>query len=114
MNVVQNAVHHTRDGDLIALGAAAENGSVRIWVKDSGPGVADADRQRILEPFERGRDAIRRYRGAGLGLAIVRAIAEAHGGRVEFESEPGSGSTFSIVLPRDPQDRRSTHAEVAA
>jgi len=114
MNVVQNAVNHTGEGDVIALGAATENGGVRIWVKDSGPGVADADRQRIFEPFERGRDAIRRYRGAGLGLAIVRAIAEAHGGHVEFESEAGSGSTFSIVLPREPKDRRSIDAEVAA
>jgi two-component system, OmpR family, sensor kinase len=101
MNVAENAVGHTGDGDVIALGTSAENGTVRLWVHDSGPGVADADRQRILEPFERGRGAIRRYRGAGLGLAIVRAIAEAHGGRVEFDSEPGTGATFTLVLPRE-------------
>jgi two-component system, OmpR family, sensor kinase len=112
MNVVQNAVQHTDEGDVISLGTTTENGSVRFWVKDPGPGVADSDRQRILEPFERGRDAIRRYRGAGLGLAIVRAIAEAHGGWLEFESKQGAGSTFSIVLPKDEQwSRRADLAE---
>jgi two-component system, OmpR family, sensor kinase len=108
MNVAENAVHQTSEGDLIALGTSATNGDVRLWVHDTGPGVGAADRQRIFEPFERGRHAIRRYRGAGLGLAIVRAIAEAHGGRVEFDSVPGRGTTFTIVVPR-----RETGSEAA-
>ena len=94
------------------LGTSAADGEVRLWVKDSGPGVADADRERIFEPFERGRHAIRRYRGGGLGLAIVRAISEAHGGRVELDSEPGAGATFTIVFPRrDPDSKPATEAE---
>ena len=109
MNMAENAVRHTGEGDLIALGTSAGGGEVRLWVQDSGPGVAHADRQRIFEPFERGRHATRRYRGGGLGLAIVRAISEAHGGRVELDSEPGEGATFTIVLPhRDPSGEPRT------
>jgi two-component system, OmpR family, sensor kinase len=100
MNVAENAARHTSEGDEIALGTSADDGEVRLWVKDSGPGVADADRERIFEPFERGRQAVRRYRGGGLGLAIVRAISTAHGGRIELDSQPGEGATFTIVFPR--------------
>jgi two-component system, OmpR family, sensor kinase len=112
MNLAENAVHHTGEGDRIELGAAAPDREVRLWVADSGPGVAHADRQRIFEPFERGRQAIRRYRGGGLGLAIVTAIAEAHGGRVELDSEPGRGATFTIVFPRrDPGEEQTDEAK---
>jgi two-component system, OmpR family, sensor kinase len=115
MNLAENAVHHTGEGDLIELGTLAVDREVRLWVSDSGPGVADADRQRIFEPFERGRPAIRRYRGGGLGLAIVTAIAEAHGGRVQLDSEPGEGATFTIVFPRrDPGSERTAEAEAEA
>jgi two-component system OmpR family sensor kinase len=61
-----------------------------------------SDHARIFERFTRGRDAHRRYRGGGLGLAIVRAVAEAHGGRAQLASRLGEGSMFTIVVPRDP------------
>jgi signal transduction histidine kinase len=77
---------------------------VRVWVRDTGHGIAVSDQSRIFDRFTRGRDAHRRYRGGGLGLAIVQAIAEAHGGRVDLESRLGEGSTFAIVVPRDPSD----------
>jgi signal transduction histidine kinase len=98
LQLAQNAVQHTSDGDLIALGSAAGPAEARIWVRDTGPGVSAADRERIFERFARSAGA-RRSEGAGLGLAIVRAIAETHGGRVELSSRPGEGALFTIVIP---------------
>jgi len=103
MNLAQNAVQHTGRGDRITIGVDAGASAARLWVADTGPGISDRDRERIFERFARGGDGPRRSDGAGLGLAIVRAIAEAHGGRVELDSAPGRGSTFTLVLPFDPQ-----------
>jgi signal transduction histidine kinase len=102
MNLVHNAVQHTHEDDVIAIGTSLDADEARLWVRDTGTGIPVSDQERIFERFTRGRDAYRRYRGGGLGLAIVKAIAEAHGGRVEVESDLGIGSTFTIVLPRDP------------
>jgi signal transduction histidine kinase len=99
MNLAHNAVQHTRPGDTIAVGSALRDGEVRIWVRDTGAGIPVADRARIFERFTRGTNARRRYRGSGLGLALVKAIAEAHRGRVELESRIGEGSTFTIAIP---------------
>ena len=99
MNLAGNAVQHTRDGDEIGLGSALDDGHARLWVRDAGPGVAVADQQRVFARFARAGDGPRRSEGAGLGLAIVRAIAEAHGGHVELSSRPGAGATFTLVLP---------------
>jgi two-component system OmpR family sensor kinase len=104
MNLAHNAVQHTHEHEAIAIGTALTDGELRLWVRDSGYGVSESDQARIFERFTRGRDAHRRYRGGGLGLSIVRAIAEAHGGRVELNSRLGEGSTFTIVLPRDATD----------
>lgn len=91
MNLAHNAVQQTGEGDVIRLGSAHDGSVARIWVADSGPGVAEADRERIFERFAGD--------GTGLGLAIVRTIAAAHGGRVELESEEGKGARFVVVLP---------------
>ena len=99
MGLAQNAVQHTGEDDAIMLGTSREDGEVRLWVRDSGPGVAPQDRERIFERFARASNAPRRSDGAGLGLAIVRAIAEAHGGRVELDSTPGAGAMFTVVVP---------------
>ncbi|HEV3478482.1 MAG TPA: HAMP domain-containing sensor histidine kinase [Gaiellaceae bacterium] len=104
MNLAHNAVQHTVEHDSISIGTSADDTSVRVWVRDTGQGIAVSDQSRIFERFTRGRDAHRRYRGGGLGLAIVQAIAEAHGGRVDLESRLGEGSTFTIVVPREPGD----------
>lgn len=99
LNLARNAVEHTRPGEEVAIGSALADGSVRVWVRDGGPGVAPEDRERIFERFARGRER-RASDGAGLGLSIVRAVADAHGGRVELDSRPGHGATFTLVLPR--------------
>ena len=99
MQLAQNAVQHTHEGDRIELGSSLANGHARLWVCDGGPGVSAGDRDRIFDRFARGSGS-RRSQGAGLGLAIVRAIAEAHGGRVELERErPAGGATFTITIP---------------
>ncbi|MCO5314868.1 MAG: HAMP domain-containing histidine kinase [Solirubrobacterales bacterium] len=101
MNLAHNAVQHTTEGDRIGLGSALDSGSARVWIADSGPGIAEEDAARVFERFARAENTARRSDGAGLGLAIVRTIAEAHGGRVELESEPGKGARFTIVIPVD-------------
>jgi signal transduction histidine kinase len=99
MGLAQNAVQHTSPGDPIWLGSHAERGEARLWVRDSGPGVAAEDQERIFDRFARASASRRRSEGAGLGLAIVRAIAEAHGGRVALSSRPGDGAMFTVVIP---------------
>jgi two-component system, OmpR family, sensor kinase len=99
MNLAHNAVQHTDLEDTISIGTSIDDDEVRLWVRDTGRGVAISDQARIFDRFTRGRDAHRRYRGGGLGLAIVQTIAEAHGGRVELRSRLGEGALFTIVLP---------------
>jgi two-component system, OmpR family, sensor kinase len=105
MNLADNAVRHTKESDRIAIGSSTDERETRIWVRDSGPGISQADQQQIFERFAAGQKG----GGAGLGLSIVRAVAEAHGGRVELDSAPGRGATFVIVIPTEtaPGPRRS-------
>jgi two-component system OmpR family sensor kinase len=107
LNLVDNAVKNTEDGATIAIGIGIRVKDIHIWVRDTGVGIPEDERERILERFVRGATAGRRYRGAGLGLAIVTTVAEAHGGRVTVESRPGEGSRFTMVLPREPKWRES-------
>lgn len=100
IQLVLNAFQSTAPDDRIELGSRLDGDFVRFWVADSGPGIPAADRSRIFERFARG-DAARRRDGSGLGLSIVRAIVDAHGGRVVVESEVGAGSTFSLIIPAD-------------
>ena len=100
MNLAHNAVQHTHPGGAVAVGLSLDEDEVRISVQDDGVGIALSDQARIFERFTRGKNAQRRYRTNGLGLAVVKAIADAHGGRLELESRAGEGSTFTIVVPR--------------
>jgi two-component system OmpR family sensor kinase len=104
MNLVHNAVHHTAESDTIAIGTSVNDREVRVSVRDTGTGISVSDQATIFDRFARGSDAHLRYSGSGLGLAIVKAIAEAHGGRVELKSRLGEGSTFTIVVPREPSE----------
>jgi signal transduction histidine kinase len=101
IQLAQNAAAHTADGDPIALGSELRDGELRLWVSDTGPGIPPEEQERIFRRFSRGRGGRRGSESAGLGLAIVRAIAEAHHGRVEVESNPGAGATFTVVIPPD-------------
>lgn len=97
-NVVSNAVKFTPPGGEIRLSAARAEGRVRITVADTGIGIPEADQRRVFGRFEKA-DTLSRQSGAGLGLALVKSIVELHGGRVELESQPGSGTAVHCLLP---------------
>jgi signal transduction histidine kinase len=101
MQLAQNAVQHTRPGDEIELGAGVQGSEALLWVADPGPGIPAAEIGRIFDRFARGPGP-RPSDGAGLGLAIVRAIAEAHHGHVSVRSVPGTRTTFTIAIPAGP------------
>ena len=99
-NLLRNALVHTPAGTSIEVGVSAANGSVRVDVRDHGPGLPDGDPAALFERFwraEGGRE--RGMAGAGLGLAIVAAIVAAHGGTVSAADSPDGGAVFSVVLP---------------
>lgn len=98
MNLARNAVEHTPETATVSLGGRVNGSWARIWVADTGPGIPVSDRARLFERFARGEPGRRRTGGAGLGLSIVKAIAEGHGGTVELETVD-SGTTFTIVIP---------------
>ena len=103
MQLAQNAVKHTGASDTIALGSVMSGGSVRFWVRDTGPGVPDREKSAIFQRFSRGADAAH-DEGSGLGLSIVTAIATAHGGSAHVEDATPPGSRFVITLPRHRKD----------
>jgi two-component system sensor histidine kinase BaeS len=95
-NLIANAIGHSPAGGTVTVTARRGGGSVVIAVADEGDGIASDDLARVFEPGVR-LTATRP--GSGLGLAVVRTIAQAHGGEVEVESTPGQGATFRLVLP---------------
>jgi len=98
LQLADNAVKHTSTGDTIAIGSEIDARSVRLWVRDTGPGVPAADRAHIFERF--GRSVVRAEdEGFGLGLSIVAAIAHAHHGEVTVADEGPPGARFVITLP---------------
>jgi signal transduction histidine kinase len=101
MQLAQNAVQHTAEGDEIGLGAFVGDGQARFWVRDTGPGIPFEEQAHVFDRFYRAGGE-RRSDGAGLGLSIVQAIALAHGGRIDLASVPGSGATFTVILPAAP------------
>ena len=103
MNLAENASRHTREGEAIWIGSSLIGEQARLWVRDEGPGIPEEDHDRIFNRFARaGSNPDSSAHGFGLGLAIVRAVAEAHHGRVELVSSPGTGATFTMVLPATP------------
>jgi signal transduction histidine kinase len=95
--LLENAIRHTSDGDVIKLSVmAAGAGPVRMVVSDAGQGIPDEQLQHIFDRFRSGDSG--HPRGTGLGLALVRAVARAHGGDVRVRSRPGQGSEFELLL----------------
>ena len=99
LNLLRNAVQHTRPHGTVEVMLEETQAGAVITVSDQGPGVPEADRDRIFARFVQ-LDAARRRSGAGLGLPISRWIAEAHGGRLELQSSSAAGSTFAVTLPK--------------
>jgi two-component system, OmpR family, sensor kinase len=96
-NLLSNAFRWTPDGGLIELSLQQTNGNVCVAVRDTGPGIAVEERERIFRPFVSHDGST----GTGLGLTIARELASALGGRIELDSEPGRGSRFRLLLPSD-------------
>lgn len=97
-NLLENARRHAAGDITLTLQTSAQQVEVRVC--DRGPGVPEALRERIFEPFYRLPGATERDGGVGLGLALVKSIAERHGGRVFCENRPGGGACFVIQLPQ--------------
>jgi signal transduction histidine kinase len=102
-NLITNALKYTPEGGQVATRLGRENGYVRIEVEDSGMGIPAKEQQFLFDRFFRATSATTEaIPGVGLGLTVVKAIVEAHRGRIQVESEEGRGTTFRVVLPLEP------------
>lgn len=98
INLLENAIKFTPVSGQIHVGASTDGTYVKFWIRDNGPGISAADRERIFDKFIRLRGRERTV-GLGLGLAFCRLAIHGHGGDIWVESEPEKGSTFWITLP---------------
>ena len=99
-NLIDNAIKYSGERKALRVSATRAGDQLALSVADEGIGIPPAEHARIFEKFYRvGRSDTQGRRGSGVGLALVRHVAEAHGGRVTVESRPGGGSRFTIVLP---------------
>ena len=99
LNLVGNAIKFTDKGE-VAIEVAAGEDALTFSVRDTGPGIAEADQARIFDEFQQVDNSITKAKsGSGLGLAIARRIVEMHGGRIWVDSTPGAGATFSFTAP---------------
>ena len=99
MNLVSNAIAFTAPGGRITITARHDGGEAAISVTDTGVGIEAEDHDRVFEKFERGDAPGGRTAGVGLGLSLVKQIVELHGGRVELDSTPGTGTTVTCIVP---------------
>jgi signal transduction histidine kinase len=99
LNLVGNAIKFTDNGE-VAIKASNANGSFEVAVRDTGPGISEADQTKLFQEFQQADNSVTKKKGGtGLGLAISKRIIEMHGGRIWVESTPGNGSTFSFTVP---------------
>ncbi|MGB6973922.1 MAG: ATP-binding protein [Terracidiphilus sp.] len=98
-HLLENAAKYSPTGSLILVTSEAEHGKLVTSVADHGPGIDDLERMMIFDKFYRGQSQRYRVHGTGMGLAIAKAIVEAHGGTIEVTSQLGQGSVFSFSLP---------------
>jgi signal transduction histidine kinase len=97
-NILDNALKYTPDGGAVAITARREAGQAVVRFRDNGIGIPESEQRRIWERLYRG-DKSRSQRGLGLGLSVVKAVVEAHGGRATVASAAGQGSDFTVTLP---------------
>jgi two-component system phosphate regulon sensor histidine kinase PhoR len=100
MNLLDNALKYAKDGKKVKIEVRGGESDIAIRVSDKGPGIPAHERRRIFERFVRGSAGTeKQIRGSGIGLALVKHIAESHGGEAWVESEAGQGSTFVVTIP---------------
>ena len=103
-NLLDNAMKYSPDSSPVRVAVTALNGTVAVSIEDMGPGVSAQERREIFRKFTRGAAARSlNVKGTGIGLAMANQIVKAHGGRLKLQSEPGRGSTFTMVLPAMPR-----------
>ncbi len=101
VNLLDNAIKHSKAGDEVRIEVELLPALVRFWIADNGPGIPSEEHHKIFDLFYRyGPELRRETEGTGIGLSIVKHAAEAHGGRVIVESAIGRGSRFGLELPR--------------
>ena len=100
-NLLSNAIKYTPEGGRITVTLRLTEDAFAISVQDTGIGIPPEELPRLFSKYHRVQDSrTKGIKGTGLGLLIVKEIVEAHGGRIEVQSEPGRGSTFTVFLPR--------------
>lgn len=103
INLLSNAAKYGADGEWVRIRVRLALDSIDISVVDRGIGISKSDQEKIFEEFYRSADTrVRRKKGTGIGLSIVRYIISAHGGSLSVDSEPGQGATFTVTLPLGP------------
>jgi len=117
INLLDNALKYAKDGGRVDVEVARAGAWISVRVSDRGPGIGRDEQDRIFERFVRGRHAGEtRVRGSGIGLSLVKHIAESHGGRVRVESPvtaDGRGSAFEILIPALPMVEPAEHADLS-
>lgn len=104
INLLSNAGRFTQQG-FVRLQTKQDGNDHLVIIQDSGPGIAKKDQNKLFQPFQQIDSSLnRRYGGTGLGLSISKSLVDLHGGRIWFESEEGSGTTFYFTLPNNPPD----------
>ncbi len=105
-NLLENAQRFTPEGAAIQVGVATRDGVPCLWVADEGPGIPDADKERVFDRLFRLDHGAEHRRGRGLGLAFCRLVAELHGGAIRAEDHHPRGTRFVLTLPGSPEDPR--------
>src|SRR5690606_23462807 len=100
LNLISNALKFTPAGGRVEVTALDAPGGALLAVSDTGAGISPEELTRLSRAFEQG-DAGKKQKGAGLGLSVVRAFAELHGGRLDIESREGGGSTIAVFFPAE-------------
>jgi signal transduction histidine kinase/DNA-binding response OmpR family regulator len=104
LNLLSNAIKFAPHGSTVTITASDAAEGVCLAVRDQGPGIAEALRPRLFQPFMQGEEPlVKKHQGTGLGLAICKRLVEQHGGRIEVTSEPGQGAMFEVTLPVAPE-----------
>ena len=97
INLIMNALHAMPDGGMLRITLGSEGGMAKLTVSDTGHGIPDDVVSKIFDPFFTTKEF---GKGTGLGLTVVKGIIEEHHGSIEVESEPGKGTTFTVLLPK--------------
>jgi signal transduction histidine kinase len=112
-NLISNAAKVSPRGGTVTVGLEATASAARLFVQDRGPGIPEAVRARLFGKFVQADVSGRREGGTGLGLSIVRSIVEHHAGRITFDTNPSTGTTFWVELPLTDASRQPPSAPLS-